>query len=79
MVIPLFTSPALFNKVKLQVELGEEQHVKATFFTMLLEERSDTLKVRLGVAIGTTGRAIEAVTLPFQVMVPALQRPLSSL
>jgi hypothetical protein len=73
------------------MELGEEQHVEAALSTVFLKERSDALEVRLGVkrsanaAIGATGRAMEAGTLPFQIAglitfrTPARRELLSSL
>ena len=73
MVTPLCATPALFDKIKLQMELGEEQHIEASFSTVFLKERSDALEVRLGVkrslnaTIGMAGRAMEAGTLPFQI------------
>ena len=72
MVIPLRAPPALFDKIKLRMELGEEQHVEAAFPTVFLE-RGDALEVGLGgkclanATIGTAGRAMEAGTLPFQI------------
>jgi hypothetical protein len=72
----------LFNEVELRVELGEEQNIEATLATMFLKEKSDALKVRLGVkrsanaAVSTTGRATEAGTLPFQIACLITEPPL---